>query len=212
MAAVQCALLAGAGPRRSRSLATLYKDERTHHLPIFPILEKTYLERVIRPDQVAEFAATLRPHHKAKLADGTTVFERAIREHNLLSASKIYNNIKFDELAALLDVSSEKAEEIAVQMITENRMVGSIDQLEKLISFESGGAAHNERGDSITAAAAAANGTPQNAKRVEQSMLEIIKWDSSIQALCHDIDSIIQLTHAKYPEYVLAKLQATGIK
>ncbi|ORY94217.1 PCI domain-domain-containing protein [Syncephalastrum racemosum] len=205
-AAVQCAVLAGAGPQRSRTLATLYKDERTHHLASFPILEKTYLERVIRPDQVAEFLPTLKPHHRAKLADGTTVFDRAIREHNLLSASKIYNNITFNELATLLDVSPEKAEDIACQMITENRMVGSIDQLDALISFESGGAAHTERGDAIAATAAAVSGSIQKSRRMEQSMLEISKWDTAIQTLCHDVDTIITEIHTKYPEYASSHL------
>ncbi|KAI9320763.1 putative COP9 signalosome complex subunit [Dichotomocladium elegans] len=203
--AVQCTVLAGAGPQRSRLLATLYKDERTHQLPSFSILEKTYMDRVIRPHEIAEFFATLQPHHRAKLADGTTVFDRAIREHNLLSASKIYNNITFDELAALLNISAEKAEEIASHMISENRMVGSIDQLEKLISFASGGAAINERNEDssiASAAAAAANGTTQTSRRIEPSMLEISKWDSAIQTLCHDIDGIITAIHEKYPDYV----------
>ncbi|KAI7902467.1 COP8-like protein [Cokeromyces recurvatus] len=135
-AAVQCAVLAGAGPQRSRSLATLYKDDRTHHLPSFSILEKTYLEHVIRPDEVSEFAASLKPHHLARLSDNTTVFDRAMIEHNLLSASKIYNNITFSELAALLNVSPEQAEQVASRMICEDRMVGSIDQVEQLISFD----------------------------------------------------------------------------
>jgi COP9 signalosome complex subunit 4 len=209
--AVQCAVLAGAGPRRSRSLATLYKDERTHHLASFPILEKTYLERVIRPNEVSEFAASLRPHHLAKLADNTTVFDRAIIEHNLLSASKIYNNIILDELAVLLNVSAEHAEQVAARMISENRMIGSIDQLERLISFESGGAAREEQAadyNAISAAAAAANGTFQTNLRVEQSMLEIMKWDSAIQLICQDIDEVIGKIQAKDPSYVLSNFNA----
>lgn len=39
-AAVVCAVLTSAGPQRSRMLATLYKDERTSKIPIYPILEK----------------------------------------------------------------------------------------------------------------------------------------------------------------------------
>jgi COP9 signalosome complex subunit 4 len=210
-AAVQCAVLAGAGPQRSRSLATLYKDERTHHLSSFSILEKTYLERVIRPNEVSEFASSLRPHHLARLADNTTVFDRAIIEHNLLSASKIYNNIALDELAVLLNVSTEQAEQVAARMISENRMVGSIDQLEQLISFESGGAAREEREadyNAISAAAAAANGTFQTNLRVEQSMLEIMKWDSAIQSLCHDIDAVIGNIQSINPDYVLSNFKA----
>ncbi|KAF1806836.1 hypothetical protein V8B55DRAFT_1348032 [Mucor lusitanicus] len=210
-AAVQCAVLAGAGPQRSRSLATLYKDERTHHLPSFSILEKTYLERVIRPNEVSEFAASLKPHHLARLADNTTVFDRAMIEHNLLSASKIYNNIAVNELAVLLNVSPEQAEQVASRMISENRMVGSIDQLEQLISFESGGAAREEASaddNAISAAAAAANGTHQTNLRVEQSMLEIMKWDTAIQSLCQDLDEVIGKIQSKHSNYVVSNFNA----
>src|SRR5690242_10588619 len=91
-AAITCAVLAGAGPQRSRMLATLYKDERVQRLPHFSILEKMYLDRVLRPNEVKGFAETLKDHQKARLADGTTVLDRAVIEHNLLSASMIYNN------------------------------------------------------------------------------------------------------------------------
>ena len=47
--AVTCALLAAAGPQRSRVLATLYKDERTARLPEGPLLEKVYLDRILKP-------------------------------------------------------------------------------------------------------------------------------------------------------------------
>ena len=60
-----------AGPQRSRLLATLYKDDRTRALPTFSVLEATFLERMIRPAEVAKFAATLLEHHKALTADGT---------------------------------------------------------------------------------------------------------------------------------------------
>jgi len=41
--AVICAILAKAGPQRSRQLATLYKDERSSKLDIYSILEKMYV-------------------------------------------------------------------------------------------------------------------------------------------------------------------------
>ena len=51
-AAVTCCILASAGPQRSRVLANLYKDERTRALPVFPFLEKVYLERILRREEV----------------------------------------------------------------------------------------------------------------------------------------------------------------
>jgi hypothetical protein len=57
---------------------------------------------------VEEFAQVLRPHHKARLADKSTVLEEAVMQHNLLSASRLYKNISFAELGALLCISAEK--------------------------------------------------------------------------------------------------------
>jgi hypothetical protein len=50
--AVVCCILAAAGPQRSRVLANLYKDERASRLPVFPFLQKVYLERILRRDEV----------------------------------------------------------------------------------------------------------------------------------------------------------------
>jgi len=57
-------------------------------------------------------------------------------EHNLLAASKLYNNIYFSGLGALLEIPQGKAEKIASQMITEGRMSGYIDQIESMVYFE----------------------------------------------------------------------------
>ncbi|PKA59925.1 COP9 signalosome complex subunit 4 [Apostasia shenzhenica] len=135
-AAVTCTILAAAGPQRSRVLATLYKDERCTKLKIYPILQKVYLERILRKPEIDAFAEGLKPHQKAFLPDNFTVLDRAMIEHNLLSASKLYTNISFEELGALLGIAPQKAEKIASRMIYEDRMRGSIDQVEAVIHFE----------------------------------------------------------------------------
>ena len=134
--ALNCAILAPAGQHRSRMLATLFKDERCQLLPSYGILEKMYLDRIIRSDEMHEFARQLMPHQKAITADGSNILRRAVTEHNLLSASKLYNNIKFSELGALLEVPYQMAEKIASQMIGEGRMKGYIDQIEEIVFFE----------------------------------------------------------------------------
>ncbi|KAJ3034280.1 COP9 signalosome complex subunit 4 [Rhizophlyctis rosea] len=165
--AVTCAVLAPAGPQRSRTLATLYKDERVRERPemreggLYPILEKMYLGRVLRKSEVEEFAATLRPHQLARLGDGvTTVLDRAVIEHNLLSASKLYNNITFEELGALLTISAEAAEGVASKMIQQGRMVGTIDQIERMVFFR------------------------------EQHVLPT--WDTQVAGLCHHVDGVVE--------------------
>ncbi|KAJ3668562.1 hypothetical protein LUZ60_005984 [Juncus effusus] len=135
-AAVTCTILAAAGPQRSRVLATLYKDERCSKLKIYPILQKVYLERILRKPEIDAFSEELKPHQKALLPDNFTVLDRAMIEHNLLSASKLYTNISFEELGALLGIPPQKAEKIASRMIFEDRMKGSIDQVEAVIHFE----------------------------------------------------------------------------
>ncbi|CAH1722909.1 COP9 signalosome complex subunit 4 [Aphis gossypii] len=135
--ALICTVLASAGQQRSRMLATLFKDERCQSLPEFSILEKMYLDRIIRPNEIAQLDAMLQPHQKAKTVDGSTILNRAIIEHNLLSASKLYKNMKIVELGRLLGIEPIKAEKIAGQMISEGRMEGSIDQVESYVHFKS---------------------------------------------------------------------------
>ncbi|XP_022911648.1 COP9 signalosome complex subunit 4 [Onthophagus taurus] len=134
--ALVCTVLASAGQQRSRMLATLFKDERCQQLPAVSILEKMYLDRIIRRSELQEFEALLQPHQKATTVDGSTILDRAVIEHNLLSASKLYNNISFEELGALLEIVPSKAEKIASQMITERRMNGYIDQIDSIVYFE----------------------------------------------------------------------------
>lgn len=134
--ALLCTVLASAGQQRSRMLATLFKDERCQHLPAYNILEKMYLDRIIKRTELQEFEALLMEHQKAKTPDGSSILDRAVFEHNLLSASKLYNNITFEELGALLEIPPKKAERIASQMITEGRMNGCIDQIDGIVHFE----------------------------------------------------------------------------
>ncbi|CAI0436197.1 unnamed protein product [Linum tenue] len=111
-AAVTCTILAAAGPQRSRVLATLYKDERCSKLKIYPILQKVYLERILRKPEIDAFSQELKPHQKALLPDNFTVLDRAMIEHNLLSASKLYTNISFEELGTLLGIPPHKVEAV----------------------------------------------------------------------------------------------------
>lgn len=134
--ALICTVLASAGQQRSRMLSTLFKDERCQNLPAFSILEKMYLDRIIRRTELQEFESLLQPHQKVAIVDSYSILDRAVFEHNLLSASKLYNNITFEELGALLEIPAAKAENIASQMITEGRMNGHIDQISGIVHFE----------------------------------------------------------------------------
>jgi len=134
--ATVCTILAAAGQPRSRMLASLYKDERCQQLSCFNILEKMYLDRLIKKSELTEFETLLQAHQKAVMSDGMTILEHAVIEHNLLAASKLYNNITLEGLGQLLEIPPEKAERIASRMITEERMCGHIDQIDSVVHFE----------------------------------------------------------------------------
>lgn len=134
--AMICAILSQAGQQRSKQLATLFKDERCQQLPAFSILEKMYLDRIIRLSELEDFSALLSPHQKATTADGSSILDRAVIEHNILSASKLYINISFDELGRLLAIPPTRAEKVAARMIGEKRMSGSIDQIDGVVYFK----------------------------------------------------------------------------
>ncbi|XP_063973518.1 COP9 signalosome complex subunit 4 [Diachasmimorpha longicaudata] len=170
--ALICTILASAGQQRSRMLATLFKDERCQQLPAYAILEKMYLDRIIRRSELQEFEALLQPHQKACTTDGlgSTILDRAVIEHNLLSASKLYNNITFEELGALLEIPPMKAEKIASQMITEGRMNGYIDQIDSIVHFET------------------------------REILPT--WDKQIQSLCYQVNQIIEKIAQTQPDWI----------
>jgi COP9 signalosome complex subunit 4 len=142
--ALICAVLTLAGPARSRMLATLYKDERTRDPllkqgQVYQVFEKMKLGRIIKSSEVVEFASNLAPHQLARGARKgaiVTVLDRAVIEHNLLAASKLYKNIGFKQLGALLGVDAAQAENIASMMISDGRMKGRIDQVDELIHFD----------------------------------------------------------------------------
>jgi len=134
--AVNCAILAEAGPPRSRVLAMLYSDERSKQLASFPLLEKMFKDRIVRTEEFQAFAQNLQEHHKAQGKGGRTVLQNAIIEHNMLAASKIYNNIKFDQLGVLLSIGAKEAEALASTMIEGRRMKAVIDQVEGVVEFQ----------------------------------------------------------------------------
>jgi COP9 signalosome complex subunit 4 len=130
--AMSCTILSNAGQQRSKQLSVLCKDERCQHLPNYRILEKMYLEKIIRASEIDDFAAALLPHQKATTADGndnnvllltlceltgSSILDIAIIEHNILSASKLYNNITFNELGTLLGIPGHKVHIIIIIIV-----------------------------------------------------------------------------------------------
>ncbi|GLB33845.1 putative PCI domain containing protein [Lyophyllum shimeji] len=210
LAAVTCAVLAPAGPNRSRVLASLYRDERTVELPTYNILSKMFLDHILRPAEVKEFERTLKPHQLAKIAISSndrlasagqyddsmnertpstrtgpsTVLDRALMEHNLLASSKIYNNITFGGLGALLDLTPGAAETMARKMIEQGRLRGSIDQVDKLIWFE------GNREEDDAQGKAGGLGDVEEAEDTGAPFTK--RWDTQIRLTAANVESIVQ--------------------
>jgi len=181
--AVKCAILAPAGPSRSRALGRLHKDERAAGLPEFGILEKMFLDRLLSPGEVEKFAGGLQPHQLAKTADGSTVLAKAVVEHNLLGVSRLYSNIGLDALGVLLGLSGDKAEETTARMIEQGRLVGRIDQIDRLIWFE-GGEASGEKGSG----------------RAEVVVgKEMRQWDANVQGLAEEVENVTNALQSEFP-------------
>ncbi|KAI1214192.1 uncharacterized protein F4807DRAFT_407045 [Annulohypoxylon truncatum] len=188
--AVKCAILAPAGPLRSRALGRLFKDERAASLPEFGMLEKMLFDRLLAPAEVRKFAEGLAPHQLALTADGTTVLARAVVEHNLLGVSRLYSNIGFDDLGVLLGLDADKAEDTTAKMIEQGRLVGSIDQIDRVIWFE-GGEASGEKGSG----------------RAEVKVgREMRRWDANVQSLAEEVENVTNALQREFPEFVLENL------
>jgi len=176
-AAITCAVLAPAGPARGRQLGKIYKDERAVDTPEYSILEKIFLDRLLRPDEVQKFAAGLQEHQLAKTADGSTVLDKAVLEHNVLAISRIYANITFSSLGVLLGVDADKAEAYASAMIESNRLPGSIDQIEGMIHFSQKGGSGND------------------------TLVDLRAWDSNVQSLAEEVERTATMLQREEPDW-----------
>lgn len=186
--AIVCAILAPAGPQRSRTLAKLYKDERAPQMEEFGILEKMFLDRLLSPTEVAKFADKLAPHQLAQTSDGSTVLAKAVIEHNLLSASRLYENIAINKLGALLDLDPEKAEEYAARMLEQSRLAGRIDQIDEVIYFDS------RHGISEKSKGAQGNGAVRRDLRI---------WDFKVQGIAEEVERVASMVQSQYPVELL---------
>ena len=183
--AITCAVLAPAGPQRSRALAKLYKDERAPEVPEFGILEKMFLDRLLTPEEVDRFASGLLPHQLAKTGDGTTVLAKAVVEHNLLGASRLYANIGIKELGMLLGCDAEKAEEYASAMLEQRRLNGHVDQIDGIIFFDN----ETIRSDSKSGQAQTVAGG------------DLRKWDAKVQGITEELERVASMLQAQYPVF-----------
>jgi COP9 signalosome complex subunit 4 len=187
-AAIKTAILAPAGPQRNKTLGKLYKDERSSDTEEYGILEKMFLDRLLSAEEVDTFAASLMPHQLAQTADGSTVLAKAVIEHNLLAASRLYENISTSALGKILgledgkgETAAEKAEDYAARMMEQGRLKGKIDQIDGVISFEI-----------------------QDGVETGSNERELRMWDYAVQGLVEDVERCAAGVAEAFPVRIVA--------
>ncbi|GAA6037358.1 hypothetical protein JCM8097_008528 [Rhodosporidiobolus ruineniae] len=207
-AAIVCAVLAPAGPVRSRLLASLYRDERSTSTPHHNVLTKMFLDQMIRPAEVNAFASTLAPHQLAKLPPTQavvisetaevetgkkgpeTVLDRAMMEHNVLAASRVYNNITFRGLGLLLGLRPSAAEAMARTMIQQRRLKATLDQIDSLIEFDVEARSGEDNVVSNVAQQLGAADDAADEREEEAHAPETRKWDLQIRQTLQLAESV----------------------
>ena len=140
--------------------------------------------RLLSKEEVDKIAAGLAPYQLAKTADGSTILAKAVVEHNLLSASKLYNNIGIKGLGLLLDLDAEKAEQYTATMLEQGRLTGRIDQIDGVILFD------GVEGNGEKTAAGKTN------KVVGQKLR---KWDAKVRSLAKEVERVSSTLQTQYP-------------
>ncbi len=198
--AVTCIILAPAGPQRQRVMGALCRDARLPQLPrhLSSLLEKMYRERFVAASDAAAFEADLMPHQKAVTSDGSTVFAKAMQEHNIVAASRVYSHILLSSLGNLMGVDPLKAEKIAAKMIAEKRLAGSIDQIEGVLAFSSSAASSSASaasGGVASSASAAASGPGAAAVSTDAdaAAAALLGWDAQIKEVCQQVNACVEL-------------------
>ncbi|KAL7416669.1 hypothetical protein BDY24DRAFT_377842 [Mrakia frigida] len=120
-----------------------------------------------------------------------TVLDRAVMEHNLLSCSKLYVNISFSGLGALLDLAPVGAESMARKMIEQERLRGWIDQIDKLIWFEGRDISSEGQGQATAGGLGAHTGEKKPLDFQGVSLTE--RWDENIGKVAEKVEMIANL-------------------
>jgi COP9 signalosome complex subunit 4 len=127
-------------------------------------------------------------HQNASTSSGMTVLQNSIIEHNILAVSKLYENIRFDQLAKILGINAIQAEHLASSMIESSRLNASIDQPAQIVIFQHTAANENTNDSSASKLKQAGNRVLSN-------------WDAQIGSICSAVDSAAQRILLHHPHY-----------
>jgi len=188
-----------------------------------------FLDQMIRPSEVTNFSSSLAPHQLAKLPpiqaivtpssepeeEGKkgpeTVLDRAMMEHNVLAASRVYNNITFKGLGILLGLRPSASEAMARTMIQQKRLYATIDQIDRVILFD----LEEKEGDGIVSNVAQQGGIggdeeDAGAKEEAAHAPATKRWDQQIRQTLQLAESVAGRCEALLAEGIEVPKEVTA--
>ena len=134
------------------------------------MLERMFKERLISAADAATYEETLPPHQRATDAENVSVFARAVMEHNVFAASRVYANISFTALGALLGVDPRRAEKVAARMVQQHRLAATIDQVDDVLDFAPSG----------------------SGSAPDQAVADLLSMDAAVKAACLSLNDVVE--------------------
>ncbi|KAJ2782345.1 hypothetical protein H4R18_002329 [Coemansia javaensis] len=214
--AIQCAVVASAGPQKMRVMADLHREELAAALPCYGLLGRMVQRRLVGPAELQQLGGLLEAGRDspdaaaaaAAAAAKAQLLDHAVREHNVFVLSSLYANMRFENLGRMLGVGADEAELLCARMIEEGRMKGRIDQVDGVITFE-GAREVKEVSAAISlksqAAAAHHQQPPMHFREVVAA-----RWDDRIVRLCTAVEEAVDLLIDRHPVYTNVLFKQVG--
>ena len=99
------------------------------------MLDKMKQERLISTGEASKFEVLLPDHCRALNSEGLSLFKDCVIKHNVLAASRVYANISFDALGALLGIPGDAARKLVARMVSDKRLSARLDQVAGFVDF-----------------------------------------------------------------------------
>ena len=212
--AAKCVVLAPAGPQRKRVMGTIVNDERISLINprVSSMLDRMYNDCFVSPKDAQDLEAMLEDHQRAIMSDGSTIFQRAVREHNINASQRVYSSISFASLSRRLNMDPESVEKLAATMISEKRLAASIDQVDGMLVFEkrsesemgSGSNTSSSSSSSTSFSSSSSSAAVNNIGKVikEGDVSKLISYDAKVREVCKGINSTFEDINKSYPALV----------
>ena len=110
------------------------------------------------------------------MGDGYTVLEKSLIEHNILVISRIYMNIRFEEIGKFLGINAEQAEDIIATMVEQGRIQAVLDQGNELVEFEEEGRQQSTFNDQIREACEQIDSLSKDIQRKYPATIKLDKF------------------------------------